>query len=299
MGSASSSFLLQASEPPSSGDPGQASDSSAEALPVTTGEVRETFTVPLLNDVASGTTSGSRGGAGAGSKTRSAGPAQAAPRTADARAFFQEPPRPAARRPNAAEARSKARRCPTCGGVVAVGMSICQTCGLDLETNTRVALADDLAPEPTPRAAPLPIAVGIIGGISLLGSAFFAILTFALWLQGFDGYGFFVPVCLFGTFAAVQFLRRKSLKLLLMALTLGVVIDIVGLIAMPIYAANSQTTIKERTVPVNSPDEESVIIESVVNRLDAHRLGLGIGLILVYAAVSTYLLSPQVKRHFR
>jgi hypothetical protein len=178
-------------------------------------------------------------------------------------------------------------------------MSICQTCGLDLETNSRVSLEDDLAPQSAPRAASLPIAVGIIGGICLLGSLFFAVLTASLWLRGYDGYQYFVPVCLFGVIAAVQFLRLKSLRLLLMAMSLGVALDVVGLIAMPIYDAHSQTTIKERTVPVSSPDEEGVIIESAVNRLDSQRLGLGIGLILAYAGVSAYLLSPQVKRHFR
>src|SRR2546429_591121 len=66
----------------------------------------------------------------------------------DALALFQDSPKAAPRRLGAAEARAQARRCPTCGGVVPAGMSLCQTCGLDLETKTRVSLDDDLAPPP-------------------------------------------------------------------------------------------------------------------------------------------------------
>jgi hypothetical protein len=47
------------------------------------------------------------------------------------------------------------------------------------------------------------------------------------------------------------------------------------------------------------PDQADIVIPSVVDRLDTQSLSLGIGLIVVYAAVSVYLISPPVKRYFR
>jgi hypothetical protein len=259
-------------------------------LPTTSGEVQE-FDVPLLEEVPVGAGTGSAAvprSSGAGSRP-----------VGDARALFQDNPKSAPRRVGAAEARAQARRCPTCGGVVPAGMSICQTCGLDLETKTRVALDDDLAPPPAPRGPALPLSVGIVGGVCLLASAILTLATLVLWLQGSPGLQYFVPVCLFGVFAAVQFLRLKSVRLLLIALTFGLGIDIIALIAMPIYHANMETAVVARAGPAEGPDQPDVIIESVVNRLDTDRLSLGIGLIVVYAGVSIYLLSPQIQRHFR
>ncbi len=60
------------------------------------------------------------------------------PAPADALALFQDEPKQN-RKPKGAEARAKARRCPSCGGVVGIGMSLCNTCGLDLDTGKRVA----------------------------------------------------------------------------------------------------------------------------------------------------------------
>jgi hypothetical protein len=224
----------------------------------------------------------------------------AAPSIADAHALFQDDPKAAPRRQSAAEARSKARRCPTCGSGVPAGMSLCTTCGFDLETKARVTLEDDLAPPAPSRGPSLPIPVGIIGGISLLASALFAIVTFSLWLRGHPGYLYFVPVCLFGVFASVQFLRLKSARLLLTALTFGLAIDLVALVAMPIYEANNvASTPIERKLPSNAPDEAEMVIPSVVDRLDTQSLSLGLGILVVYAVVSIYLVSPPLKRHFR
>jgi hypothetical protein len=83
-----------------------------------------------------------------------------------------------------------------------------------------------------------------------------------------------------------------------MALTFGLAIDIVALIAMPIFYANSETGPVQRTVIVD-PDEVDITIPSVVDRLDTQSLSLGITLIILYSGVTVFLLSPPVRRHFR
>jgi hypothetical protein len=269
--------------------------SSAEALPTVPGDVRDVFGLPLLNEEGAATKAAATK-ASTGSDVRQA--SAAAKPAADAHALFDDGrPRPA-RKPSAAAARSKARRCPTCGGVVPVGMSLCSTCGLDLETGTRVTLEDDLAPPPL-RKPPLPLAITILGGICFLSSVIFTIVTTSLWLRGFEGFQYFVPIALFAVFAAIQFLRQKSVRLLLMALSFGLAIDTVALIAMPIYRANAETAEAVRTTQVDEPDKAGLVIPSVVERLDTQSLSLGIGLVAVYAGVVVYLLSPQVRRHFR
>jgi hypothetical protein len=268
-----------------------------EALPTVSGDVRDTFDAPMRGEaeVAARTGSGARVGEPARSATATT---TASKPIGDARALFEDNPKARERRLSPAEARKQARRCPTCSSVVPVGMSICSRCGLDLESGTRVSLEDDLAPPRPPRPT-LPLPIGIIGGVCLMGSVILTITTLSLWLRGYDGFHYFVPVCAFGIFAAVQFLRLKSTKLLLMALTFGLAIDVIALIAMPIYRANSDTGPVQRTGPVNDPDQADVIIPSVVDKLDSQSLAVGIGLIVVYAGVSVYLISPQARRHFR
>ena len=190
------------------------------------------------------------------------------------------------------------RRCPTCGGVVPVGMSLCSACGLDLETGTRIALEDDLA-TPAPRTPPMPLAVAIVGFTTLLGSVILTIATASLWVRGFEGFLYFVPICIFGVYASVQFLRRKTVRLLLMALTFGLAINLVALVAMPIYRANAAMAESVRTVAPVEPGETDLLIPSIAEKLDTQSLTAGISLILAYAGTAFYLLSPQVKRHFR
>jgi hypothetical protein len=282
-GSPSSTYLLPSTNPASSQEMKSFRRSSdEEAIPTAPGDLRETFDLPMLGEA--GTASGL-----SPSSSKQAG---------DAMALFVEDPRREKRRPSAAEARSRARRCPTCSGVVPMGMSICSRCGLDLESGTRVDLEDDLAPPPPP-APTMPLAIGILGGVCFLASLIFTIATLSLWIRGSDGFQYFVPLCLFGVFASVQFLRRKSARLLLVALTFGLAIDIVALIALPIYHANSETSAVQRSEPVDDFDQADVVIPSVVDRLDTQSLTLGIGLIVVYAGVAVYLLSPQVRRYFR
>jgi len=264
---------------------GGRADSSADAMPVASGDLRDRFAVPLQDDLPPA--SEARPKPGGTTKP-----------VADVEALFKEDPKPSRRR-NAAEARASARRCPTCGGVVPVGMSLCSKCGLDLESGMRVALDDTLDPTPVPSGPTMPLPIGIIGGVCFLGSVIFTIATLSLWAKGYEGYQYFVPLCAFAVFASVQFVRRKTAKLLLIALTFGVMIDFVALVAMPIVHANTDARPIQRTGEDFDPDQADVIIPSVAERIDTQKLSLGIGLILAYAGVSVYLLSPQARRYFR
>jgi len=252
-------------------------------MPTASGDLRETFDLPMMRDEAPGTSPGARGPGGS---------------QADAAALFKEPAA-APRRKTGAEARAQARRCPTCGGVVPAGMSICQTCGLDLETNQRVGLNDDLAPPPPPRAAGMPIPIVVIGGLSAAGSVALAAFAFVKHMGGTAGAMYFVPVALFGMYAAVQFLRGKSVKLLLAALTMGAVINLVAMIGLPIFDAQSQTSVVQIDDASDDPEGVGSQIRPVIERLDTQKIGTGFILLVIYAAVSVYLLSPQVNRHFR
>jgi DNA-directed RNA polymerase subunit RPC12/RpoP len=256
-------------------------------MPTAPGDLRDTFDLESMT----------------GAAPPSAEPVPLAPgsggrEAADALALFEEKPtRP--RRKSGAEARATARRCPTCGGVVSVGMSICNSCGLDLDTGTRVDLADDLAPPPAPRDEGLPIPMTILGGLSFALSVALAVAALIVWQKGLSGAEYFIPVAAFGGYAAVQFLRGKSVRMLMAALTIGAVIDVAALVAVPIYEANADTKVFQRKEPSDDPDAAPEIIQSPYERLDVQRIKLGIALLALYAATSVYLLSPTVQKHFR
>lgn len=248
------------------------------SLPTSSGDLRDTFDLPMMTEAAAG----------------SAGAVK--PQTAaDALMLFDEK-KTAPRRKLAAEARSQARRCPTCGGVVPVGMSICSSCGLDLESGSRVQLDDDLMPEAPMRIQGPPLPLTVIGLVSLIGSlilgAYSAVQYF---VQGVEGCQYFIPVCLFGAFSAVHLLRGRTAKLLIVALTLGAMIDVVALIALPIFKANQETKIVNVKPQADDPDAAPFAIEAPTAHLDTQTLGLGIAILLLYAATSAYLASPSVR----
>ena len=178
-------------------------------------------------------------------------------------------------------------------------MSLCSSCGLNLETGQRVDLDEDLAPAPILRTAGAPMGVSIIGGLGFLSSVILAVITLIRSLKAEEGTGFLLLtlVCVFGIFASVQFLRGKSVKLMLIALALGALINIVALIMLPIIEANRETTIV-RSESTPDSDDEGLVIQSVTERLDMHRLTMGILGLVLYAVVSVYLTSPPVRRHF-
>ena len=280
-----------ASSPGAKGDLGRASSITLPAssghgdfdLPTSSGSLRDTFDLPLLGEEPS----------------RSQTP-HTSELIADPLALLKDEGVANRRRQTAAEGRAKARRCPTCGSVVPQGMSICGTCGLDLETGARIDLADELGTLVGPRrpSGP-PIGVWIVGMISMAASVIFAIISLLKWQGGQAGYVFLLLVCLFGGYAALQFLRSKSVKLLLIALTLGVVVNVIALIALPVYNASIQVDVHQKKVDPNSPDDEDIAITNISERLDINELSWGIAILVTYAAVSLYLNSPSVHRYFR
>jgi len=245
-------------------------------LPTAPGDLRETFDLPLLGEATT------------------PGPSSAAkPQTAaDALLLFEEK-KPAPRRKLAAEARAQARRCPTCGGVVPVGMSICSSCGLDLESGARVQLDDDLMPEAPVRSQGAPLPVTVIALVALLGSLILGLYATVQYFNGVAGCQYFIPVCLFGGFAAVHLLRGHTAKLLIVALALAAMIDVVALIAMPIFEANQDA--KVIAVKPSDDVDANFAIEPITERLDSQKLSLGIAVLLACAGVSFYLASPAAR----
>lgn len=267
----------------------KASSAELSVMPVAAGDLRETFNLPMMTEEVT---------AAPRSKDHASVPNDPGDHeVADALSLFQDQPA-APRRKKGAEARAASRRCPTCGGVVAVGMSICQTCGLDLETGVRVGLDDDLAPPPPSRQVGLPLPILIIGGLGCAASAALVVLAILLWHGGTSGAQYFIPVAGFGIYASVQFLRAKSVRLILIALTIGAVIDFVALIALPIYVSQSDIQIVERKGPAEDPNDADFAIRNPAELLDTNKLSTGIAVLALYAGVSIYLLSPQVQKHY-
>lgn len=251
-------------------------------LPTAAGDLRETFDLPMMTDA-------------------DTGPAHPPGGVADAAALFREPA-PAPRRVSAAEQRSKARRCPTCGGVVPAGMSLCSRCGLDLETGTRIDVMETLeGPPAPPRPSGPPLGVAIVGGIALLAAAILGIASFLNYSRGQGGdyrWGFLLLalICTFGVFAAVQFLRGKTAKLLIITLMLAAPVDVVAMILLPIFQAGEAQTVNPLKA---APGEDEPTIVPITQKLDHRQLTWGIVILLIDAAVLIYLFTPQVRRYER
>jgi len=263
----------------SSPNPPKPQSSREIDLPTTSGDLRDTFDAGLLF--------------GEDEAKPTARPRKSA--TADAAALFDET---AAPRPkiNSGDAKKKSRRCPSCGGVVPMGMSLCQTCGLDIDTGRREHVDEMLdeqvvATGPTIQGPPIPVT--LIGSSTLVISAILAILAMVR-LPPNGGVPLAI-VCLFGAFASVQFLRGKSVKLLLIALLIGGVIDIIGLIIMPAWQANQMAIDPNVSI---SPLDEDVEMKPLDERLDYDKLMLGLAVLGIDIVVFIYLSTAGIKRHF-
>lgn len=249
-------------------------------LPTASGSLREQFDLPLLGE--DGPTSPVPAGA------------------ADPMGLFRDESPVGRRKPLPGDARSRDRRCPTCGSVVPRGMSLCATCGLDLDTGAQVDLMDDIDAVAGPRRSTAPpMGVVIVGGLAISTAVIFSIISLLQWQKGESGYVFLLLVCLFGIGAAVQFLRSKTTRLLLVALTLGAVIDVVAMMILPVFDAVSQVDVRDHNPDPDEVDASDTTIVSMSERLDTNRLSWGIAILVCYAAVCVYLNSPPVKRHFR
>jgi LSD1 subclass zinc finger protein len=250
-------------------------------MPVAEGDLREAFDLPLV-----GGREAERGEVAGGT-------------AADAAGLFQD--RGPARRQTTGDARTRARRCNRCGGLVPVGMSICASCGTDQETGARVDLEEDIAPPPPPQVSGPPFHVAIIGGLCGVGGLILLLSSLIQSVRGNSGLERGSWLCLagvaaFGIFACVDFIRGRSVKLLMFALSLGVVVDLMVLIGLPLYEAYADTS-QFITRPIDDPGAADVGIRSEEDRLDSRRIKLGVALLLLYAVLSVYLLSPPVKRH--
>jgi phage FluMu protein Com len=265
--------------------PGGSGGDFVDDLPSSPAPLREMFDLPSLGE--------------ATPSTRSTGQGKA---PADALALFQDEPK-ANRKLRGAEARAKARRCPSCGGVVAIGMSLCNTCGLDLDTGQRIApleVFDEDMPS-APRSEAPPMGVLFVGSLCSIANLLLSVASLIAWQKG-QGLGFLMllVVWIFGIYASVQFLRRKSIRPLFLALALGVAIGVVFLIALPIWEVNAGTDIVV-TSPDGAPapvDPEGPQIRNIAEELDVNRITWGIAMLLTYAALSVYLNSPSMRREF-
>lgn len=249
-------------------------------LPTVESDLRESFELPMLMD--------------SDTESPASVPITAAS-TADVAGLFHHEPR---KKVSIGDARMKARRCPTCGSVVPAGMSLCATCQTDLDTGVRVNLDDalaDVAPGP-PRPKGIPLGIAIIGGISALVSLLLAVVSIIQYRNGLDGAQFLAVVCCFGVYASVQFLRLKTIRLLMIAICLAMAVDVVGLIALPIVQANNEVQL-ELNMDAQNEDEE-YRIASVTEKLDVNSIQWGIALLLGGAGFVIILYSPIVREHF-
>ncbi len=110
-------------------------------------------------------------------------------------------------------------------------------------------------------------------------------------------------VSAFGIYGAVQFFIGRSVKYLMLALTLGVFVDAMSLIALPIYQATFAdqeavvTKVNKKDNP-DSLDDEDMQIIPITERLKMDKIKGGLIVILLYVLLSIYLMSPPVKRYF-
>ncbi|WP_435005519.1 hypothetical protein P12x_003365 [Tundrisphaera lichenicola] len=181
-------------------------------------------------------------------------------------------------------------------------MSLCNTCGLDLDTGQRVVvdILDDEMPVAVRPPSPS-MGVIFVGSLCAVGFLLLSVISIVAWLKGQDGAQFLLIVWLFGIYGAVQFLRRKSMRLLFVALSLAAGVGAVTLIALPIFQANMATAAAPITDAdlVNPEDPEAPHIRPITDRLDMNRISWGIFMLLGYAGLSVYLNSPAMRREFR
>lgn len=228
---------------------------------------------------------------------------------ADAASLFRDDP-PAGRRKKAvAEAKREARRCPSCGSVVLSGMSLCERCGLDLDTGQRYDVFEeslDDAPPPMEIAGP-PAMVLVIGVVALVAGLVLTVLS----VKVLDGVGrlLLTPVCLFGAFAGLQFLRGKALKLMIVSLMLGGGVDLVALVILPIVMADegvsSEPGVESETAEKPAPaaklepgSSDAIPMKPVYERMDKTKVAVGIGIFLMDAAMLIAIATPGVHHYF-
>ncbi len=256
-------------------------------MPLSDGDLRETFNLPLMSS----------------RDLETSQMASSGRETSDAAALFDDPVPAHRRKKTAGDARRTARRCSHCGGLVPQGMSLCTACGTDQETGRRIGFDDDLAPPPPPPAPGPPFHVLFVGGLSAAGSVTLAILsvmgsthtTSQLEKLGWLLLGL---VAVFAVLAAIEFIRGKTTRLLLVAVAMASIVDVMALIALPIIQANFDAP-EHIVVPINTNDQDAADVEirPLEERLDIRRMMLGVVLLVACAGATIYLLSPPAKKY--
>jgi hypothetical protein len=181
-------------------------------------------------------------------------------------------------------------------------MSTSLSSGVHQEDGLRFRLGDDLiAPQPATGA---PLHIAVIG--SLLGALALILLVMSLIrsVVGADGSQNHGWLCLaavsgFGIYACVEFIRGKSVKLLMLALALVAAVDVIGLIAYPLVQPMLQDQgqiVKE--VKPQDLDESDKQIRPFEERMNIQGIELGVGFLLICAVLSLYLRSPPVQKYF-
>ena len=157
------------------------------------------------------------------------------PAIGDAASLFDDRGTPK-RKTTAADARAKARRCSACGGFVPQGMSICMSCGLDQETGFA---SDSTTGKPVTSAGPPPsqgppIHVAVVGGLCAAAGLILMLLAVTQSVRGSSdwrqyGWLFLALVSAYGIYTSVEFIRGRTAKLLMVALMLGIIVDLMAL----------------------------------------------------------------------
>lgn len=192
-------------------------------------------------------------------------------------------------------------------------MSLCARCGLDLDTGKREVaehlFEDDIPPPPAPAGPPL--AISLIGGLTLMASVIlgiFAVTKLGISFSTPEGLGglCFALICGFGVYASFEFLRGKSVKLLMIALALGAAMNVIVLIGLPVYQALNDVNIEKvsanDTKKANDVEDVDVVIEQPEKRLERsggyQKIKWGIAVLLVNAGIFVYLSTAGIRKHF-
>ncbi|MDB5352925.1 MAG: hypothetical protein JWN86_4172 [Planctomycetota bacterium] len=193
-------------------------------------------------------------------------------------------------------------------------MSLCDRCGLDLDTGQQYAVEEVLDDGPPIEIDPGPPASVIVIGLTTLIAS---LLLCGLTIFQLEGLGriCLVPVCLFGVLGATQFLQGRSMKPLVVALMIGGAVDILTLIVLPIIQADEMVEVappmadgaETVTAPPARPESEDAeqgdgaskpITKHLSDRIDYTKITLGIVVLLLDAAMLIALSAPGVNRHF-
>ncbi len=256
-------------------------------MPLSDGDLRETFNLPLMSS----------------RDLETSQMASSGRETSDAAALFDDPVPAHRRKKTAGDARRTARRCSHCGGLVPQGMSLCTACGTDQETGRRVGFDDDLAPPPPPPAPGPPLHILFVGGLCTAGAATLAILSVVGSTHTTSqleklGWLLLALVGVFSVYGAIELIRGKTARLLLVAVALGSVVDVMALIALPIIQAAFDEP-EHIVVPVktNDQDLEDVAIRPLEDRIDFKRITAGVAMLAACAGVVLYVFSPPVKKY--